>query len=251
MLSWTPAALVFYTRHCKGICCGKSVVVTTATAPPSEAVASSLQESSAYRQRFEEILKTISDYPSIFFEKILPCIIIKPRLGWIIGLGSIVVASIVAIFYFPGLKLPDKEQFQLFKSDHIFEKYDLVYKKYFGFEKDEQQDISYKMPLRFIWGIKPVDYGNYLDPSSKGILEYDSEFDVSSTDSQRWMLRFCEQVRKQPFYKHTLGPLLSNCFMETFKEWMERRCKDDLTGEDRAPCCQASMFPYTTPIFER
>ena len=123
--------------------------------------------------------------------------------------------------------------FQLFKASHIFEKYDLVYKRYFGFEKDEQQDLSYKMPLRFIWGIQPLDEGSYLDPGSRGKMVLDPEFDISSTDSQRWMLRFCQQVRKQPFYKPTQGPLLSNCFMETFKEWMERRCKDELTGEDR------------------
>ena len=33
----------------------------------------------------------------------------------------------------------------------------------------------------------------------------------------RWMLNFCEQIRRQPFFKPTMGPLLSNCFMETFK----------------------------------
>ena len=31
------------------------------------------------------------------------------------------------------------------------------------------------------------------------------------------MLNFCEQIRRQPFFKPTMGPLLSNCFMETFK----------------------------------
>ena len=32
---------------------------------------------------------------------------------------------------------------------------------------------------------------------------------------------------------------------------MKRRCRDEITNEDRAPCCQASNFPYTIPIFER
>ena len=83
------------------------------------------------------------------------------------------MASIMTVFYYPKLKLPDKEQFQLFKASHIFEKYELVYKRYFGFEKDEQQDISYKMPLRFVWGIKPLDQGDFLDPQSKGKIAYD------------------------------------------------------------------------------
>ena len=68
------------------------------------------------------------------------------------------------------LLFSDKEQFQLFKSSHIFERYDLKYKKYFGFEKAEQVDLSYKMPLRFIWGIQPVDHGSYLNPGDRGKL---------------------------------------------------------------------------------
>ena len=107
------------------------------------------------------------------------------------------------------------------------------------------------MPLRFVWGIEPLDQGDFMDPGSKGVVKFDKTFDISSTDSQRWMLKFCEQVRRQPFFKPTIGPLLSNCFMETFKEWMKRRCRDEITNEDRAPCCQASNFPYTIPIFER
>ena len=94
----------------------------------------------------------------------------------------------MTVFYYPKLKLPDKEQFQLFKPSHIFEKYELVYKRYFGFEKDEQQDISYKMPLRFVWGIQPLDEGDYLDPASKGEISYDKSFDISSTDSQRFVV---------------------------------------------------------------
>ena len=74
-----------------------------------------------------------------------------------------------------------------------------------------------KMPLRFIWGVKPVDNGDYLNPGDKGQLEMDHSFDISSSEAQRWMLKFCEDMRKQLFYSPTIGPLLSNCFMQTFK----------------------------------
>ena len=130
-------------------------------------------------------VNTIANIPRVFFEKTLPDSIIRPRFVWVVVLGSIIMASIMTVFYYPKLKLPDKEQFQLFKASHIFEKYELVYKRYFGFEKDEQQDISYKMPLRFVWGIKPLDQGDFLDPQSKGKIAYDKTFDISSTDSQR------------------------------------------------------------------
>ncbi len=234
MLTWTPAALTFYTRHCRGLCCDRlaTSVANSETGPlppPPEpgrspspgAGANARRCGSACKRHFFCVLRALAGLPRLFFERALPAAVMKPRLVWITGLGGLVVASIAAAFYFPGLKLPDKEQFQLFKAEHIFERYDLVYKRNFGFEKDEQADISYKMPLRFIWGIKPVDYGNALDPSSKGKVEFDPDFEISSQESQKWMLGFCESVRKQPFYKPTLGPLLSNCFMETFKVRIE------------------------------
>ena len=57
------------------------------------------------------------------------------------------------------------------------------------------------MPLRFVWGVQDVDEGDYLDPGDRGLIRYDESFDVSSADAQRWMLRFCQQLRKQKFYR--------------------------------------------------
>ena len=56
------------------------------------------------------------------FESILPCIIIRTRLLWIILLGGSAAAAAVVVFYLPGLRLPDKEEFQLFKPNHFFER---------------------------------------------------------------------------------------------------------------------------------
>jgi len=74
-----------------------------------------------------------------------------------------------------------------------------------------------------VWGVVEKDDGDYLDPGDRGEVEFDKRFDMSSADSQRWMLKFCQQLRKQSFYQSTVGPLLSNCFIETFKDWMDRR----------------------------
>ena len=40
-----------------------------------------------------------------------------------------------------GLRLPDQEEFQLFTSDHSFERYDLRFKELFGFERAVKRDI--------------------------------------------------------------------------------------------------------------
>ena len=107
------------------------------------------------------------------------------------------------------------------------------------------------MPLRFVWGVRAIDGGRYLDPANKGKLQLDSTFNIGTTKAQRWMLGFCEGIQKQPFYRVlTMGPLsLSNCFMQTFKGWMNRRCYDELAMKDHGKCCQVTKFPYPEPIF--
>ena len=86
-------------------------------------------------------------------------------------------------------------------------------------------DVMAKLPLRFVWGVRAEDTGNYLDPASKGSLVLDSSFNVAAPESQRWLAEFCRSIRNEPFYQPTLGPLLPNCFIETFQSWMQRRCE--------------------------
>ena len=107
------------------------------------------------------------------------------------------------------------------------------------------------MPLRFVWGVRAIDGGRHLDPGNKGDLQLDPEFNIATTESQQWLLQFCKDVQMQPFYRTlSIGQLsLSNCFMETFKDWMNRRCYDELANIDHKKCCQVTKFPYPEPIF--
>lgn len=82
---------------------------------------------------------------------------------------------------------------------------------------------SFKLPLRFVWGIEPIDNGNYLDPLSRGNLFFDKSFDISSPQSQVWLLNFCRDLKDQVFTSMSLGLLLPNCFIENFITWMSRR----------------------------
>lgn len=108
------------------------------------------------------------------------------------------------------------------------------------------------LPLRFVWGIKPVDNGNYLDPTSRGELEFDETFDISDQKSQVWLRKFCHNLRAQPFYHDTQGPLLSNCFIESFSTWMTRRCEDPGDPQlSRAPCCDVNSYPYKPHVLRR
>lgn len=109
----------------------------------------------------------------------------------------------------------------------------------------------WKLPLRFVWGIVPTDNGSHLDPRSTGSLKFDPTFDVSNPESQQWLLKFCRRLRQQPFYQPVLGPLLPNCFIETFVRLMEQRCFDPIDNVDRTPCCEKSKFPYERSVFDK
>ncbi len=133
----------------------------------------------------------------LFFGRILPNAILVPRHLWIFSLGGVCACALLAIFHSPGLSLPDSSDLRLFPADHPFERYEWEFRRRFGFERRQARDVSLRMPLRFVWGVRPQDDGNSLDPGDKGKLVYDQDFDISTPDAQRWMLRFCEDVRKQ------------------------------------------------------
>lgn len=108
------------------------------------------------------------------------------------------------------------------------------------------------LPLRFVWGVKPIDNGNYLDPDLIGTPEWDESFDVSHPESQLWLEKFCHNLRAQPFYRNTLGPLLPNCFIESLRNWMQRRCEDPIDPHiNYMPCCEKSKFPYNSTTLQR
>lgn len=74
-----------------------------------------------------------------------------------------------------------------------------------------------------MWGIKPIDSGNYLDPLSRGKLFFDTSFNVSSPESQIWLFNFCKSLKEQTFTSLSFGLLQPNCFIENFIRWMTRR----------------------------
>jgi len=191
----------------------------------------------------------VADAGRYIFEQALPSFVTRGRHAWLAGLGGIFVASLIAVFYVPGVALPDQEDFQLFPSHHYFERYELEFKRQFGFERAASRDVSMRMPLRFVWGLVPTDDGDALDPESRGQVAMDPLFDPATADAQRWLLRFCQEVRSRPFFAPSAGPSLSNCYIQTFRDWMDRRCRDELGGGgDRSPCCQASRFPFAKNV---
>ncbi len=100
MLSWLPASVLLAEKYCSPIC-------RPGFLPPNP---------------LRRCLQNFSDVARITFDKILPCIVVKMRYFWIALFGTFAICAAVVVFYYPKLELPDSKEFQLFSSDHPFER---------------------------------------------------------------------------------------------------------------------------------
>jgi len=164
----------------------------------------------------------------------------------------LVVSSTSIYLLVRSFQVPDTQHFSTFHPDHPFETFDVKYRDVFKFsQRLSSNDEESGLPITVVFGVKAVDNGFRLDPFSRGTLEIDQKFDISYIPTQRWLLNFCHQLRNVSFYRPIHGPLLSNCFIETFKTFMEgRKCFDDIAQTSHFPCCQDSSFPYSAPIID-
>ncbi|XP_072401533.1 protein dispatched isoform X1 [Diabrotica undecimpunctata] len=182
-------------------------------------------------------------------ENVLTESIIQHRYIWFLLLLILMIAGLIILFVYPKIEFPNSSEFQLFKRSHPFEQYDFVYKTQYWFVTKEM--MEYRMPMRFVFGVKAEDNGRSLDPTDLGTLEEDSKFDITAPSIQVWFVEFCRELRSQNFYHLTQGPLLMNCFLETFMNSMDIKCEDGFSGKNRTPCCNASKFPFGRDVFDK
>lgn len=196
----------------------------------------------------------------------------KYKLYLIITFMCLLACSSVLVFHEPRLSPADEDDIQLLSSRHTFEQYDKSLKRQFAFERPQlslatatdyvpgessfsiHDDASSPetLPIRVVFGVKPIDTGNHFDPQDRGKLLFDSAFDISEPSAQVWLLEFCDNLRKQKFVHQSATERMSSCFMYTFKSWMkERSCRDPVLGDDLSPCCRSYEFPYARSVFNR
>uniref|UniRef100_A0A665WHI2 Protein dispatched homolog 1 n=1 Tax=Echeneis naucrates TaxID=173247 RepID=A0A665WHI2_ECHNA len=241
MVTWLPAVVVLHERYLPNM--------FTCSKPPHQ------QRGCCTRtfwaglcQKANKCLFTVSEASRIFFEKVLPCIVIKLRYLWLFWFLAITVGGAYVVCVNPKMKLPSLElaEFQVFRSSHPFERYDAEYKKLFMFERVHHGEDLH-MPITIIWGVTPVDNGDPLNPKNKGKLILDRSFNISSPASQLWILNFCQKLRNQSFVFQSEEQDFTSCFIETFKQWMDNQ---DCAEGSIYPCCSQSTFPYRPDVFE-
>lgn len=241
MVTWLPAVVVLHERYLPNMFpCSKP--------PPQQTGFCTQMFWAGLCQKANRCLFTVSEASRIFFQKVLPCIVIKLRYLWLLWFLAITVGGAYVVCVNPKMKLPSLElaEFQVFRSSHPFERYDAEYKKLFMFERVHHGEDLH-MPITIIWGVTPVDNGDPLNPKNKGKLMLDSSFNIASPASQLWILNFCQKLRNQSFVFQSEEQDFTSCFIETFKQWMENQ---DCEEASVYPCCSQSTFPYKQDVFE-
>lgn len=212
MVTWLPAVVVLHERYLPNMfLCAK---------PQHQQTGCCTQMFWAgLCQKANKCLFTVSEVSRIFFEKVLPCIVIKLRYLWLFWFLAMTVGGAYVVCVNPKMKLPSLElaEFQVFRSSHPFERYDAEYKKLFMFERVHHGEDLH-MPITIIWGVTPVDNGDPLNPKNKGKLMLDSSFNIASPASQVWILNFCQKMRNQSFVFQSEEQDFTSCFIETFKQ---------------------------------
>lgn len=240
MVTWIPAAIVIHEKWTSDCCvCPESLT----------------QKKTVFYHISKipyKVYHLITDWSRIFFEKLLPCFIIKLRYLWITLFTSLGVTGMVVVLYNPKLRLPTSSDFQVFSSDNLMEVYDKRIKHRFMFEKASLKnsgiDDLLTLPLTFVWGVKPVGNGNKLDPEDLGTMELDETFDSTTPDALQWLLKFCTKLRETNFYQDKGWFQWTDCFVEKFKNiFMTQKCFGIL-GDDYRPCCEHTSFPYPTNV---
>lgn len=237
VITWFPASLVVYEKWLSDccLCYGTDFYGS--------------KRGSAYYARALPftVYERACEFWRAVFEKLLPCAVLRLRIAWLLSLTALALGAIIVVFYAPRLRLPTSDDFQLFSDDHLFEVYDLRMKRHF--ERGVGSSIG-TMPITIVWGVKPVDAGDKLDPFSKSSVAYDDTFNPATPRAQRWLLRFCRAVRATDFYQREPGLQLTNCFIEHFKLFMESGC-DATASAAQQSCCGFDTFPYSEEVFNR
>lgn len=240
MVTWLPASIVIHDKWLTNYCaCGPEVFAPEGSLRYYVAL---------ILKPLCSLCNTVTDWSRVFFETFLPCIVIKARFVWMLIFIGAAIGSCIVIFYKPKLNLPDVDYFPFFDALNPFELYDRKFRDIFWFEKELQEASSWQLPIKVVWGVQPLDNGDHLDPYKTGVLHFDSTFDFEKPTSQVWMLNFCIQLRNQTFFQPTFGPQLTDCFIERFKDWMEKPCIA-LDHSSNDPCCRVSPFPFSKAVF--
>ncbi len=221
MMTWIPAIIILVEKYSKTCC------------KPTKS------DSDKCSRRLSAGCGSISE---AIFHRLIPCLVNHAYVLWIMLLFALGISGAVIIFVTPKLTLPTSEVIQTFTANDPMEVYDRELKLKFRFMQEAYQT---GLMVQAVWGLDNVDNGNCLDPQSNGTLVFDHSFDLSSPESQTWILQFCRDLKEVPFIVEDYAK--TDCSMAVFNEFMMLNCSKHFVQ----PCCGHATFPFSSEVFKQ
>jgi len=227
MLSYVPALVIIYERSIKKHwCCCRCCTCCTFCAIPKDPTKLRPTET-WFRDKFAPLVLKFK----------LPLLAVFGAFAAFMGFKS------------SQLQRPTTSEFQLFKSDHPMEVYDLQLKDKFLYGSTARN-----MHINFVMGAEGKDNGNHWDPYDRGELKWMSDFDISPPAVQEALIQLCDDVRSSSFYVDPCETIEKEdynakycrliyelCPMELLKAWVTTPCAD--TTNDESDCFGDTCIP--------
>lgn len=193
-------------------------------------------------------MRNITNYMHLRLTSALIFIVRKFRILLVISFSLFTLILIFLFGFYFHKFLPSIKDHNLLASWHHFELFDSITRDYFVSDNSLDGGRN-NLSMRFIWGIKPLETSEYFIPDIEGDFELES-LDLSSKQSQVYLLEFCRLVRSSAYYTREVGFNKNNCFMDEYRSLMQRGCRD-IDGNSLKPCCSLSHFPYKKRLFKK
>jgi len=141
------------------------------------------------------------------------------------------------------IPLPSSSEVQLLPDSHVIQQFNT-------WRKDLQGSSDGSATIAVVWGLKPKDTGDHLDPTSYTDLVADASFDPSATDAQQWLLDFCSATAASPLtlMGTSSGALSGSCVLHDMDGWLRERASDPMAAQDLR-CGNATQLPVPQADF--
>ena len=253
MITWTPAIIIMVDKYRRLNLHSVIVLAGSFLVMPQMVVARLFDFLIEYVCSLFTLKKLLGKGSNFIFGKVFPWMIEKLWVLWLLLFLGIGIGGMVAVFYSPKLKLPHSKEIQLFPDSQVIERWGQGLRTNFRYIIDADNKQLESISIQFVWGIKPEDNGDLYDTKAKMTLVQDKSFNLTSEDSQRWMIDFCDDLIQQPFIdpKYRQRKDAHPCLFRLYEKMLSNACNgttvtNKLNASYLYPCCKSGVHTFPT-----
>jgi len=164
------------------------------------------------------------------------------KFRWLV-LAVVIVATIACTVFAAQLALPEGSDVSLLPDSNEYQMHYDWKQNLLSNELAKEEGSE----ALILWGVKPADTGDHLNPDSWTTLVLDDAFDPRSKDSQSYLLNFCDRLFA------TFGKVSEKyeCPMVLFDEWLKEQSSSETPTKAYTQSCNgASSAPVPSEVFD-